>query len=100
VHVELHAEAVLELGEASDWYDERRPGLGDDFELEVWKAVDRIAVMPHAWSPWRYDPKYRFARLKRFPYMLPYVIEGAEALVLAVAHERRRSGYWVVRAPR
>lgn len=100
MHVELHAEAVLELAEAIDWYDERRPGLGDDFEREVWRTVDRIAALPHAWAPWRYDPKYRFARLKRFPYMLPYVIDGTEALVLAVAHERRRSGYWVVRAQR
>jgi toxin ParE1/3/4 len=99
VHVELHAEAVIELAEAIDWYDARLAGLGDDFEREVWKAVSRIAALPHAWSPWRYDPQYRFARTKRFPYMLPYVIEGSEALVLAVAHERRQSGYWLVRAP-
>jgi hypothetical protein len=31
--------------------------------------------------------------------MLPYVFDGSEALVLAVAHERRQSGYWLIRTP-
>lgn len=44
-------------------------------------------------------PRYRFARLKCFPDMLPCAIVGeSEAIVLAVAHERRQSGYWLPRA--
>lgn len=99
MHVELHPEAVLELAEASEWYDARRDGLGEDFEREVWKGVSRIGSLPYACPPWRFDPRYRFARLKRFPYMLPYaIIDESAAMVLAVAHERRQSGYWLSRA--
>jgi hypothetical protein len=34
-------------------------------------------------------------RLRRFPYILYYhVVDDSLALVLAVAHARRRPGYW------
>lgn len=41
----------------------------------------------------------RFARLEPFPYMLLYaIVRESETIVLAVAHDRRRSGYWLSRA--
>ena len=36
--------------------------------------------------------KRRFA--KRFPYAIHYAMEGKTVTVLAVAHQRRKPGYW------
>jgi len=35
VRLELYPEARAELRSAAFWYDERRPGLGDEFIAEV-----------------------------------------------------------------
>jgi toxin ParE1/3/4 len=32
--------------------------------------------------------------LRRFPYVLVYLVEPGEIVVLAVAHTHRRPGYW------
>ncbi|MEM9453895.1 MAG: type II toxin-antitoxin system RelE/ParE family toxin [Myxococcota bacterium] len=98
MHAELHRAALEELAEAIDWYDSRVEGLGEELEKEVWATVHRIEQLPHARAPWRYDPRYRFARVERFPYALPYAILDDFILMLAVAHERRRTGYWLSRA--
>lgn len=37
--------------------------------------------------------KRRF-EMKRFPYSVVYTIVGKEIRMLAVAHHRRRPGYW------
>lgn len=37
--VELHHDAMAELEAAIDWYDDRRSGLGLEFELEIDAAM-------------------------------------------------------------
>jgi hypothetical protein len=50
VRLELHPEARAELRSAALWYDERRPGLGDEFIVEVSAALDR-GVEAHRGGP-------------------------------------------------
>ena len=35
--------------------------------------------------------------LRRFPYVLAFKVYGEELVVIAVAHARRRPGYWLHR---
>jgi hypothetical protein len=46
----------------------------------------------------RYDEEHRFAMLVRFPYSLVYQSLPDRVQVIAVAHSRRRPGYWLGRA--
>jgi mRNA-degrading endonuclease RelE of RelBE toxin-antitoxin system len=39
-------------------------------------------------------PLWRRLSLKVFPYRIIYRIEGSEIVVYALAHVRRRPGYW------
>jgi len=39
-------------------------------------------------------PQIRRCRLHRFPYSVIYTQDGADILVLAVAHQHRKPGYW------
>jgi hypothetical protein len=55
--------------------------------------VQRIATAAEQGAP--YQQSYRWMRLNRFPYLLYYEIRDEQSvLVYAVAHARRRPGYW------
>ena len=41
-----------------------------------------------------YEEQQRFAMLKRFPFSVVYENQTDRIFVLAVAHSRRREGYW------
>jgi len=46
VRVVVHPEAGQELAAAARWYEERQPGLGDDFLDEFEHTLRRIAAEP------------------------------------------------------
>jgi toxin ParE2 len=84
--------ARAEPREAVEYYDSQRPGLGDEFNVEVLAAIDRIKLWPYAWS--RATRRARMCRTKRFPYVIVYVPYEVEVVVVAVMHGHRRPGYW------
>jgi hypothetical protein len=93
MEVRFHRLAIREYEDRRTWYESRRDGLGDAFASEVDRAVARIEKSPNRW-PVAFV-KFRRVRLRRFPYILYYyVVDPTRALVLAVAHARRRPGYW------
>ena len=102
MRLELHPEAQAELRSAALWYDERRPGLGDEFIAEVSAALDRIGNGPESYSAWprtrAAGPLIRKATIQRFPYVIAFEKHEQHALVLAVAHAKRRPLYWLTRA--
>jgi plasmid stabilization system protein ParE len=101
VRLELHPEARAELRSAALWYDERRPGLGDELISEVSAALDRIGDAPESYPPWprtrTAGPVIRKATIQRFPYVIAFEIHELHVLVLAVAHAKRRPLYWLTR---
>jgi plasmid stabilization system protein ParE len=97
--VHFHRLAARELRQACEWYEMRGVGLGQALAAEVDWASEQIAAAPDRWPTFRRN--YRWFRLHRFPYVLYYnVVEPSRVLVLAVAHGRRRPGYWLHRATR
>ena len=68
VQIRFVAEADLE--EARNWYDDQRPGLGDEFLVSIAEALTRLEETPE-----RYPVYYKgFRRIltERFPYKLFY----------------------------
>jgi toxin ParE1/3/4 len=100
VKARYQREAREELTAAAERYDARRPGLGLDFVAEVTRAVASIREHPEAWPCWQglkiRVPVRKFV-LKRFPFTLSYIVHEKTIVVLAVAHGRRRPGYWRAR---
>jgi plasmid stabilization system protein ParE len=87
-----------ELTASAEWYEARRPGLGVELLAEIDEAVGQIGEHPEAWPLWHADRSYRKRILDRFPYVIFFVLrEPTEVDVVAVAHARRRPGYWVER---
>ena len=99
MRLELHPEAQAELRSAALWYDERRPGLGDDFIAEVSATLDRIGGAPESYLAWprtrAAGPSIRKATIQRFPYVIAFEERDRHVLVLAIAHAKRRPLYWL-----
>ncbi len=95
--IEFHPEAQTELEGAMAWYESHLIGLGLDLHAAVQKTLNRIHKFPRSGSPYR-NTEYRFALVKRFPFVVYYLEESERVCILAVAHGRRRPGYWRRRA--
>ncbi|MFY0580920.1 type II toxin-antitoxin system RelE/ParE family toxin [Cystobacter fuscus] len=102
VRLELHPEAVREVEATVDWYEGQRAGLGAEFFTELRRSLQVIAKAPRANPPWSggraRDMEVRRFLMERFPFALPYLVLEELVVVLAVAHVRRRPGYWLQRA--
>ena len=90
--VTLHEEADAEVNEAAKYYEEREPGLGLLFLAAVEEAVEKVLANPEAFQ--LVGDEIRRKIIGRFPYSLLYVIEPDRIRVIAVAHQKRRPGYW------
>ena len=98
--VRYHPDARAELSAAAEWYEERRPMLGRDFQTEVRRAEALIADQPAAWPRWPgvLINNVRRFKLTRFPYCLAFQVTGDGVAVIAVAHQSRAPFYWRARA--
>jgi plasmid stabilization system protein ParE len=90
--VELQPAALAEAEEAAAWYAERDPRVAGAFVAELEAALDRIAEAPGRWPAHLHGT--RRVRLTRFPYLVVYRDEPERILVVAVAHAKRKPGYW------
>lgn len=98
--IRFHPGAANDLASAGDWYERQLPGLAVELSDEVDRALDAIAEQPSTWPLWpRVDVAMGVRRflLPRFPFAIGYVVEGDAITVLAIAHLRRRPGYWLRR---
>lgn len=88
----FHPEAEAEFVHAIEYYEECEDGLGYDFAVEVYIAIERIAAHPKAWQCIEED--IRRSMLSRFPYGILYVEEKNKIYILAVMHLHRDPDYW------
>jgi hypothetical protein len=88
----FHPEAEAELFEAIRYYEDREQGLGYDFSIEVFAAIQNIVAYPSAWPTM--EEGVRRCLVRRFPYGIVYSIEQNEIFILAVMHLRRHPDYW------
>ena len=90
--VEFLEEANQELVDAALWYESKQPGLGRRFKAEVESLLLNIAANPLLQR--ERDGGCRRTNCPVFPYYLPCFIRRDKIIVLAVAHEHRKPGYW------
>jgi len=90
--VEFHPDALAEAQAAAAWYRNRSPRAAEIFLSELEKAIEAVSAAPDRWPPFAQGCR-RFPLL-RFPYLVIYREKARSIEVLAVAHGRRRPGYW------
>jgi len=89
---EFHPAAALELAAAVRAGEEHSPGLGAQLKAEAQRVTQLLLNAPSIGEPLGRDIR-RFP-LRRFPFALVYRVDKDRLRVLAVAHRRRRPGYW------
>ena len=95
--VRFDDEADAEYRNAGRWYEDRRTGLGLEFFDAIDAAIGQIVELPRAGEPVPRIPAelpVRRLAVKRFPYHVFYLETPPEIRILAVAHDRRKPGYW------
>jgi plasmid stabilization system protein ParE len=90
-------EAEEELAAAAEWYEARRDGLGVELVASVDRAFEEILAAPLSHATWRTDRPFRKNVVRRFPYVVFFTVDEDAVVVVAVAHARRKPGYWVGR---
>ena len=88
----FHPEADAEFFKAINHYEECEGGLGYDFSIEVYLAIQNILEHPEAWPI--LDDDIRRCQTNRFPFGILYSIEKNEIFILAVMHLHRKPDYW------
>jgi plasmid stabilization system protein ParE len=88
----FHPEAWQEFEAADDWYAERSPDASISFLSAITDAVENIRSAPRRWPAYLYGTR-RFV-IQRFPFSVVYLDDPDRALIVAVAHGKRKPGYW------
>jgi plasmid stabilization system protein ParE len=94
--VAFHPEAQAEFMAAARYYEAQAENLGFDFISAVEATYRRLVTFPESGRP--FGSRLRRVLVPGFPYGLIYRTEPDRVLVVAVAHVRRRPGYWRSRA--
>jgi len=84
--------AAQEIEEISDWYGERSLRARERFLDELDAALDRILEAPKRWQAHLHGT--RRALLRKFPFGVVYRLDEPWVEIVAVAHHKRRPGYW------
>jgi plasmid stabilization system protein ParE len=90
--VEFHPAAAQEAVIARQWYAERSLVAARAFLRELTHAVKQVAEAPDRWPNYEHDTRrYVFPR---FPFSIIYRVVGDKIQIIAVAHAKRKPGYW------
>jgi plasmid stabilization system protein ParE len=92
VEVRLHPDAEQELRNAYLWYLERSSAVAESFIAEVDHAIGVVGDKPVRWP--RLTKSLRRYVFPRFPFSLVYRVKPAYVEVIAIAHQKKRPGYW------
>ena len=96
MRIEFHPHARAELRAARNWYHERSPLSAFVFAQTVQNAISRIREAPNTFPV--SDHGTRKFVLQRFPFNMFYRTGANEIVIVAIAHQKRRPGYWSSRA--
>ena len=79
--------AELDALEAQAWYESQQSGLGATFNDEFGLALRRLEDQPLIYQ--KIYGAIRRVVLRRFPFLLWFVVDGNEVSVLACTHGKR-----------
>jgi plasmid stabilization system protein ParE len=90
--LDIHPEALAEAHAARQWYQSRSADAAKAFLVELDLGVESIRTAPELYPTYVYGT--RCYMLRRFPYLIVYRVTSENVHIYAVAHSRRRPGYW------
>jgi plasmid stabilization system protein ParE len=92
MRVQLADGAKRDFADGLRWYRKRSDQAANHFIEETNNTIAKILKAPARNRQIR--PDIRTIRIKRYPYSLIYLIHPDSIIIVAVAHSKRRPGYW------
>ena len=90
-------EDELDIAEGYAWYEDKRPGLGDEFLSCVDACIKAITSTPERHV--RVHGDYRRGVVRRFPYVVFYRVHGRYGYVYCIFHTSQTPEKWRQRLP-
>jgi plasmid stabilization system protein ParE len=88
----FHPEAREEFRDAARWYRARNAVAASEFRAAGSAAVREVVRAPQRWPKYLYGT--RRVVLQRFPFSVVYLDDPDVITIIAVAHSKRKPGYW------
>lgn len=85
-------EAETDIHTAFHWYEGKQHGLGLQFLAQLEITLTSVVESPDSRAT--YFENARLALVRRFPYVVCYLIEGRSIYVAAVFHGHRDPDSW------
>ena len=79
--------AEADLQQAKQYYDERRPGLGEEFISAMRQAMHSLQENPERRA--FYYREFRRLLTRRFPYKVFYLVQGERVIVFRILHAKQ-----------
>jgi plasmid stabilization system protein ParE len=92
MRLELFEEAAAEIEGDRAWYRRRSESAEAGFLRELDHAIQQVADAPAQWP--RYLAGTHRYVFPTYPYSIVYFVDEGVIRVVALAHDRRRPGYW------
>ena len=90
--IQIHPEALAEADAAVDWYLARSERAATRFLTKLREAIAVLATQPSRFPVFAHQT--RRVLLHRFPYIVVFRETSTALQVIAIAHGRRKPGYW------
>jgi len=92
--VRIDTDALQDIQQASDWYNNEVEGLGLRFQKQVTKQIEELSS-----NPYRYSIRYKDIRcclIHKFPFLIHFIINefSHEVEIYAVIHTSRNPKIW------
>ena len=82
----------LDVAGGFDWYEEQRPGLGEEFLAAVQTALKSVELYPDMFLC--AHGEVRRAIVPRFPFAIFYLVESRRVVILRALHTARDPKLW------
>lgn len=91
----FHPDVPGDLVSALNYYEQISPKLADRFRENIDQKFDQIVERPESFPT---DVEaIRFAKIKRFPYLIFFVVKEKTVLVIAILHGAMNPQAWRTR---
>jgi toxin ParE1/3/4 len=84
-------EAEQDIDEIYQWYELQKETLGNDFFFYLNTKINLIATSPFIFRS--FYENVQVAKLNKFPYLIYYLVEQDDIIILAILHSKRDSEY-------
>jgi plasmid stabilization system protein ParE len=92
VELIIAPEVQQDIADAYTWYEDHRPGLGEEFLGCVDACIHAICRIPELYSKVHED--YRRALVRRFPYAIFYEYTEGKVIVYSIFHTSQDPKKW------